>query len=261
VVLDGRLRQQGQGSSTLSAQPCSRRRLEPCQSDAVPLFKAYRLGRRRDPSVWMGAAIVPALYNHGALAVAAARDQQSLQSVASGLGDGDMVSVEWTAPYMEVYYGIHDGAGGLYAPGHTFWITVANTAGDVKATGTVASTADGGWWGGQEGFRPTWANGGDCCAWSPAEPDTQPGDWVYFQSDDGYENQVRAGAIFGTVNVEDDSVIVCVRFGKWITFADAHALTTTHRPQVHPWTRLAAGRSGSDSDISRFGLLPSTSLR
>jgi hypothetical protein len=150
-------------------------------------------------------------------------DFSGLTDIVGGTGgqagylepDGDMVSVEWTAPYMEVYYGTHDGAGGLYAPDHTFWITVTNSAGDVKATGTVASTADGGWWGGQDGFRPTWT-GGDCCDWSPAEPDIQPGDWVNFRSDDGYKNQVRAGAIFGTVSVEDDSVTGPI-YASWLT--------------------------------------------
>ena len=117
--------------------------------------------------------------------------------------DGDMVSVSFTAPYMEVYYGTRDGVGGIYAPGHTFWITVTNALGDVKATATVASTQDGGWWG--HGFRPTWT-GGECCAWSPAEPDIQPGDWVTYRSDDGYANQVRAGSIYGTVDVDNDSV-------------------------------------------------------
>ena len=129
--------------------------------------------------------------------------------------DGDMVSVGWTGPYMEVFYGINDGAGGLYTPGHTFWITVTNSAGDVKATGTVTSTADGGWWGGQEGFRPTWT-GGNCCDWSPAEPDIHSGDWVYFRSDDGYQNQVQAGAIFGTVDLEDDSVTGPI-YASWLT--------------------------------------------
>ncbi|MFX1355212.1 MAG: hypothetical protein ACFFGP_14755, partial [Promethearchaeota archaeon] len=146
-----------------------------------------------------------------------------LADIVGGMGgqagylepDGDMVSVEWTVPYMEVYYGTHDGAGGVYGPGHAFWITVTNSAGGVKATGTVTSTADGGWWGGQEGFSPTWT-GGDCCDWSPAEPDIQPGDWVYYQSDDGYENQVRVGSIFGTVDVENDSVTGPI-FASWMT--------------------------------------------
>ncbi len=131
--------------------------------------------------------------------------------------DGDMVSVEWTAPFMQVYYGTHNSVGGFYAPGHTFWITVTNSAGDVKATTTATSTAGGGanWWG-PDGFLPTWVFGGDCCAWSPAEPDIQPGDWVYFQSDDGYENQIRVGAIYGRVDVANDSVTGPIR-ASWLS--------------------------------------------
>jgi len=123
--------------------------------------------------------------------------------------DGDMVSVEWIAPYMQVYYGTLSGAGGIYAPGHTFWITVTDSIGGIKATGTVTSTtngASGGAVGGDDGFRPSGLFGGDCCAGSPTEPDIRPGDWVYFQSDDGYENRVQAGGIYGTVDIEADSV-------------------------------------------------------
>ena len=141
-------------------------------------------------------------------------DFSGFRDLSGGMGgqagylepDGDMVSVEWTAPVMQVFYGARASVGGIYAPGHTFWITVTNSAGGVKATTTVGSTSGGagGWWG-PDGFRPTWL-GGDCCTWSPAEPDIQPGDWVLFQSDDGYQNQVRAGTIYGTVDVENDSV-------------------------------------------------------
>jgi len=134
--------------------------------------------------------------------------------------DGDMVSVEWVAPRMEVYYGTLDGVGGSYAPGHTIWITVTNPAGDIKATVTVTSTANGaGVWYEGNGFCPTWINwqeNGDWGDWSPAEPDIQAGDWALFQSDDGYQNQVRTGMIYGTVDVEADSVTGSI-FASWLT--------------------------------------------
>jgi hypothetical protein len=129
--------------------------------------------------------------------------------------DGDMVSVEWTAPFMELFYGIHDGVGGCYPPDHTLWITVTNSTGAVKATATATSSDGGGWLTEGGGFRPTWL-GGDCCDWSPGEPDIQSGDWVQFRSDDGYENQVRAGAIFGTVDVENDSVTGPI-YATWLS--------------------------------------------
>jgi len=148
-------------------------------------------------------------------------DFSSLVDIVGGVGgkvgylepDGDMVSISFTAPYMEVFYGTRDGVGGIYSPGHTFWLTVTNPLGDIKATAQVSSTIDGGWWG--HGFMPTWT-GGDCCNWSPAEPDIQPGDWVYFQSDDGYENQVRVGEIYGTIDVENDSVTGPI-YATWFT--------------------------------------------
>ena len=138
-------------------------------------------------------------------------DFSGLTDIAGGVGgqaaylepDGDMVAVDWQAPYMEVYYGTRDGVGAIYAPGHSFSIRVANAAGATKATATIASTSDGGRWG--HGFRPWWT-GGDCCAWSPAAPDIQPGDRVHFESDDGYANEVRVGTIYGTIDVAHDSV-------------------------------------------------------
>jgi hypothetical protein len=106
---------------------------------------------------------------------------------------------------MEVYYGKDDGVGGIFSPGHTFWLTVTNSLGDIKATSQVSSTIDGGWWG--HGFMPTWAGeDGSCCNWTPDEPDILPGDWVYYRSDDGYQNQVQAGEIYGTIDLENDSV-------------------------------------------------------
>jgi len=161
--------------------------------------------------------------------------------------DGDMVSVEWMGPYMEVYYGTfgenqHDniGAGGIYAPGHTFGITVTDSTGNIKATATITSTDDGGKWG--HGFRPLYS-GGDCCDWSPTEPDIQPGDWVLFQSDDGYKNQVQVGAIFGTVDVENDSVT-----GPIFAYGLAQTLEvgchpSTDWPFVHRWSSAAPNGS------------------
>jgi len=133
--------------------------------------------------------------------------------------NGNRVSFEMAWPLMQVYYGTLSGAGGVYAPGHAFSITVTNATGNIRATGTVTSTvggASGGARGGYDGFRPSWPFGGDCCDWSPAEPDIQPGDWVYFQSDDGYENQIRAGTIYGTVDVEADSVTGPI-YASWLT--------------------------------------------
>ena len=168
-------------------------------------------------------------------------DFSGVADIVGGMGgqagylepDGDMVSVQWQAPYMEVYYGVQDGVGGIYGPGRTFWITATNSAGAIKATATVTTTFDGGKWG--DGFRPWWS-GGSCCGWSPAEPDIQPGDWVYFRSDDGYQNQVRVGEIYGTVDVGRDSVTGPIH-APWLT----QTLTVGCHPQTlypaaHRWS-------------------------
>jgi len=127
--------------------------------------------------------------------------------------DGDMVSVNFMGPYMEVFYGVEDGVGGIYAIGHSFTITVTNSVGSIKATTAITTTEGGGWWG--HGFVPSWMGLGECCDWSPDAPDIQPGDWVYFHSDDGYENQVQVGSIFGAIDVEGDSITGPI-FTPWL---------------------------------------------
>jgi predicted GH43/DUF377 family glycosyl hydrolase len=133
--------------------------------------------------------------------------------------DGDMVSVDFTGSYMEVYYGTRDGVGGGYGPGHAFWITVTNPAGEIEATVQVTSASEGSgfWWGG-DGFCPPWVWGenGEWGDWHPAEPKIEPGDWVNFQSDTGYEHQVRAGGIYGTVDPDNDSVTGPI-VAPWLT--------------------------------------------
>ena len=97
-----------------------------------------------------------------------------------------------------------DRASGVYAVGHTFWITVTESDGStVKATASVNTQSNGG-----AGHDGDWsdgfvAEGGD---WSPSQPDIQPGDWVFFRSDDGYNNAVRAGAISGVLDAAEDTV-------------------------------------------------------
>jgi hypothetical protein len=128
---------------------------------------------------------------------------------------GNWVSVEWGASYMEVFYGTRNGVGVSFPPpGHTFWITVTNPEGSVKASTVATSEVDGGWWG--PGFRPTWMDEGACCDWSPAEPDIQPGDRVTYRSHDGYEKTVRVGEIYGLVDVEADSVTGPI-YADWFT--------------------------------------------
>jgi len=113
---------------------------------------------------------------------------------------GDRVRIRLLWPWMYVNYG-EDEVGGAYDVGHTFWITVTDSGGTPRATATAntepaGSGPDGTW---EHGFTVA---GGD---WSPSEPDIQPGDWVHFRSDDGYNNSVRVGTITGGINAEADT--------------------------------------------------------
>jgi hypothetical protein len=88
----------------------------------------------------------------------------------------------------------------VYEPGHTFTLTVTDSAAVVKAVAVVQTTV-----GGvpgppfvQDGFL---TESGD---WDPAQPDIQPGDIVTFASDDGFERDVQVGDIWTNLNPEND---------------------------------------------------------
>jgi hypothetical protein len=111
--------------------------------------------------------------------------------------DGDWVINMFESPWMRVNYG-HDWAGGNYPAGHTLWLTVTDSVGAVKATATVESV-DGGGWGG-DGFETRWED------WSPQQPDIRAGDWVYVESDDGYNNTIQVGDIQGMLDLDADTI-------------------------------------------------------
>jgi oligopeptide transport system substrate-binding protein len=104
-------------------------------------------------------------------------------------------------PTMMVQYG-EDRASGVYAVGHTFWITVTDDLGGVKATATAetvlqGSGPDGAW---DQGFL---VEGDD---WSVPSLDIQPTDQVHFRSDDGYTNTVQVGTITGEADPAADTI-------------------------------------------------------
>lgn len=84
--------------------------------------------------------------------------------------NGDRVVREFEFPWMRVNYA-HDWVGAVYPADHTFWITVTNSGGTVKATAALSTTTGAGW--GADGFE-TRRND-----WSPPGPDIQAGDWIY----------------------------------------------------------------------------------
>jgi uncharacterized repeat protein (TIGR01451 family) len=111
--------------------------------------------------------------------------------------DGDTVINVLSWPSMRVNYA-HDWVGGNYEAGHTFWITVTEGSGPVKANAIIDSAPGAGW--GGDGFETQPQH------WSPEVPDIVPGDWVHFTSDDGYTNTIQVGLISGTLDIGTDSV-------------------------------------------------------
>lgn len=148
--------------------------------------------------------------------------------------DGDQVINVFMPPWMRVNYA-HDWAAGDYPAGHTFWITVTNSTGAVKATTQEASIRHGGWLG--DGFETKGP-------WSPGKPDIQEGDWVYFTSDDGYNNSIRVGVITGTVDGLNNSIEGSIYADWWASplIVECHAWGS---PNPVPVKRTTAGSNGN----------------
>jgi uncharacterized repeat protein (TIGR01451 family) len=111
---------------------------------------------------------------------------------------------EWSGhvegPRMRVNYA-GDFVGAVYPAGHTFWLTVTDSGGVVKATASLSTTVDGaghGYWG-YDGFVT------ESDDWSPSQPDIEPYDRVYFWADDGYTNTLRVGNITGVIDAAADT--------------------------------------------------------
>jgi uncharacterized repeat protein (TIGR01451 family) len=121
--------------------------------------------------------------------------------------NGNQVARDVRWPQMRVNYG-DDWVGGDYEAGHTFWITVTHSIGAVKATVVMSATPGGGW--GGDGFETEWDD------WSPEQPDMEPGDWAYFQADDGYSNAIHVGTITGELDIDGDTVSGTIN-ASWFT--------------------------------------------
>lgn len=130
--------------------------------------------------------------------------------------DGDEVMNIFEAPWKRVNYA-HDWVGANYPAGHTFWITVTNGTGEVKATAEIVSSPNSGW--GGDGFESN-------NEWLPQHPNIEEGDWVYFTADTGYNDAIQVGVITGTVVADNDNVSGRVHAG-W--FTEDLAI------ECHPW--------------------------
>jgi uncharacterized repeat protein (TIGR01451 family) len=184
-----------------------------------------------DAFVQVTAAVSETITNRAQIATSNPNDQ----------GDPGEKESEWSGhvrwPWMRVNYG-HDWVGADYPAGHTFWITVTDSVGTVKATAEITSTPGGGWDG--DGFQTEWDD------WTPEQPDIEPGDWVYFQADDDYSNAILVGTIEGAVDVEDDSVTGPV-YATWFT--------ETLDVECHAWG-APGGAPGKSSTAAPDGSVP-----
>ncbi len=151
--------------------------------------------------------------------------------------DDDTVINVYQFPWARVCYG-QDWVGADYPSGHTFWITVTDSGGGVKATAEISTTSGGGWNG--DGFQTDWWH------WTPDQPDIAVGDWTHFQSDDGYSNTVQVGTVSGTLDIDADSISGPV-YATWFT--------QTLDVQCHPWGG-PAGAPGKSSTAAPDGSAP-----
>ena len=123
-----------------------------------------------------------------------------------------------------VNYG-HDWVESFYEAGHTVWVTVTGSDGDLdnaKATIEVQTEAKD-YWGGEEGFRTLDGT------WIPDTPDIQPGDWVFAQVDNGQTAKVTIGDIGGLIDLEADSIAGTIA-AEWIPPYEGEVGV-----ECHPW--------------------------
>jgi uncharacterized repeat protein (TIGR01451 family) len=114
--------------------------------------------------------------------------------------DTDQVINVYRIPRLDlrVNYG-HDWVESFYEAGHTAWVEVKDSKGNLKASAELV-TEPKVFWGGQEGFQTRSED------WTPFPPDIQPGDWVLGRLDDGKTAQVQIGEISGTINLAADTI-------------------------------------------------------
>ena len=106
----------------------------------------------------------------------------------------------------------HDWIEGQYPMGHTVWLTVTDSVGNVKATIELETQVLTHWLPTQPyGFSSQLGG-----AWQPVPPDIQPTDWVYASSDEGLTANTQIGTITGVLNVGADTLNVTVN-ANWFT--------------------------------------------
>lgn len=130
---------------------------------------------------------------------------------------------------LQVNYG-HDWINVAYELGHTVWLTVTDSGGNLKATasGPTQIVPE---WGGWTGFTTIY-NG-----WTSNHPDLAPGDRVYGRISNGQTTQLQVGEVTGTIDVADDNIGGRI-YAPWFT--------QTLEVQCHPWGGVSApGKNSS----------------
>lgn len=95
----------------------------------------------------------------------------------------------------------HEWVEGDYEVGHTVWLTLtAEDSTTVKAT-IELTTQPIPWWNDRPGFVSNWNE-----PWVPAQPDIEPGDWVYGLMDSGRRATVQVGEIRDELDVTADTI-------------------------------------------------------
>lgn len=135
-------------------------------------------------------------------------------------------------PWMRTNYS-YDWVGGNYEAGHTFTINVTDSVGALKATAEVDSEAGEGW-AEEDGFETSASD------WSPSPPDILSGDWVYYNSEDGYSNTIHVGAITANLDIVADRVT-----GTILVPGETGTLPV----ECHPWGAWNDGISSSVAEI------------
>ena len=90
-----------------------------------------------------------------------------------------------------------------YEVGHTLWLTVTDSVGNVKATLTDVTQVVP-WWGSPN--NTGYSTNLNSATWSPGRPDIEAGDWVYGALDNGFTSAVRIGTITGAIDQPNATV-------------------------------------------------------
>jgi hypothetical protein len=148
---------------------------------------------------------------------------------------------------MGVNYGL-DEAMGMYAVGHTFWVTVTDNLGSHKAHAAATTMVEG------TGPDFAWSEGFlvEQKDWSDPKLDILPGDQVHFQSDEGFTETIQVGTITAQLYPTNNTVAGTITATGFIEPLEGHAGSWGLI-----WKSFTTNPDGSFFvDLSPYDLLP-----